>query len=39
MRQRGSAAQRRVMEAILEVDAEISRRNSTGKVHSAHDDS
>jgi hypothetical protein len=27
------------MEAILEANAEISRRNSTSKVHSAHDDS
>jgi hypothetical protein len=39
MRQRRSAAQRRVMEAILEAGAEISHRNSDGKVHSAHDDS
>jgi hypothetical protein len=39
MRQRRSAAQRRVTEAILEAGAEISRRHSGGKVHSAHDDS
>ena len=39
MRWRESTAQRRVMEAILEVGAEISRRNSSDKVHAAHDDS
>ena len=39
MRQRRSAAQRRVREAILEAGAEISHRNSGNKVHSAHDDS
>jgi len=27
------------MEAILEAGAEISRRNSGGKVHAAHEDS
>jgi hypothetical protein len=39
MRQRESTAQRRVMEAILEVGVEILRRNSNGKVHAAHDES
>jgi hypothetical protein len=35
----GSAAQRHVMGAILEAGEENSRRNSSGKVHSTHDDS
>jgi hypothetical protein len=39
MRQSGSAAQRRVSEAILEARAENSHRNSGSKVHSAHDNS
>jgi len=38
-RRRGSAAQGRVREAMLEAGAEISRLNSGGKVHSAYDDS
>jgi len=39
MRWRALAVQRRVLEAILEAGAEILCRNSSGKVHAAHDDS